>query len=305
VCGLSLIQGFCTEVSGQTADGDEGIALTRVPGWSTTEYLWTFEARRRGLYPNAPAEVETGFPFGLFRARRQATVKGQLVVWPQTVRLQGMPDACESHQTEEQFSERRTGEFGDTTGTRPFRDGDSLRRVHWPQTARQRALIVTEQQAPAMTSVRVILDLSNDSHPVSIREQSGELCVRTAASICESLHRQHSRVELVMGDRVFISGDSAAGYHRMMDALATAEVGLMTDAGRNTRRHGFEILVTTSQGNPQHSSHAVVIDVADSNGTPNQSHATRSSRSGWIRLAASHDIDERFPQLWRKACHDV
>ena len=157
VWGLSLIRGFAHNSS---TDGDEGVALARVPAWSTAEYSWQFHPRRRGRYPNETAAVETGFPFGIFRAQRTASVEGQLTVWPQTIRLEGLPDTSAAQQTEDQFSERRTGEFGDMMGTRPFRDGDSLRRVHWAQTARQQTMIVTERQAPAMSSVRVVLDLS-------------------------------------------------------------------------------------------------------------------------------------------------
>jgi len=79
VWGLSLIRGFAHDA---TQDGDEGVALARVPGWSTIEYSWPFTPGRRGRYPLTTAEVETGFPFGLFYARRVAQVDGHLIVCP-------------------------------------------------------------------------------------------------------------------------------------------------------------------------------------------------------------------------------
>ena len=285
VWGLSLIRGFARDV---TTDSDEGVALARVPGWSTIESSWPFEPRHRGIYPDETAEVETGFPFGLFRARKAAAVDGQIIVWPKTVGLKGMPDASDSRQTEEQFSERRVGEFGDMMGTRPFRTGDSLRRVHWAQTARQQTLIVTERQAPAMTSVRVVLDLSEVAHPPDTRETTVELCVQTAASICESLHQQHSRVELVFGRDVFVAGDAAAGFHRMMDALAVAEL-TPESSSRLSRRHGFEILVTTSHGVQIGRAHQVVI--GDEAG------------DAWISISDFSDLTDRLPSLWRRVCH--
>ncbi len=205
VWGLSLIKG---SAKNDSADGNEGVAFARVPGWSTVEYSWPFEARHRGLYPNSAAGVETGFPFGLFRARRSVETEGRLTVWPSTVRLEGMPDASESRRTEERFSEHRVGGFGDMMGTRPFRPGDSLRRVHWAQTARQQTMIVTERQAPAMTSVRVVVDLSETSHSEPVRQSTVELVVKSATSVCESLHKQHARVELVLGDHLLVAGDS-------------------------------------------------------------------------------------------------
>ena len=285
VWGLSLIRGFAQDDS---SDGDEGIALARVPGWSTVEYSWPFEAKRRGLYPNKTAEVETGFPFGLFRARRPVVTEGQLTVWPLTAKLEGMPDASESQQTEEQFSERRVGEFGDMMGTRTFRPGDSLRRMHWAQTARQQTMIVTERQAPAMTSVRVVLDLSEASHPEQDRESTVDLAVATAASICESLHRQHSRVELILGDQRFVAGDSSAGFQRVIDLLAVADV-VSEETAQSLRSQGFEILITTASGRRAGHSHQIIVGETECD--------------GWLSVVDDESLFSDLPKRWRRACH--
>ena len=285
VWGLSLIKGFAQDDS--TA-GNEGVALARVPGWSTVEYSWPFKATRRGFYPNSTPEVETGFPFGLFRARRSVSTDGQLIVWPSTVSLEGMPDASESRQTEDRFSERRVGEFGDMMGTRIFRAGDSLRRVHWAQTARQQTMIVTERQAPAMTSVRVVLDLSEASHAQPERKSTVELAVKTAASVCESLHRQHARVELVLGDEQLVAGDSATGFHRVMDSLAVAEV----DSGEfaySSQGFGFEILITTEAGRQTTHAHQIIVG--------------SSATTAWLNMTNDEELIEDLSKLWRSACH--
>jgi len=285
VWGLSLIRGFVVDTE---ADSDEGVALSRVSGWSTVEYSWAFEPRQRGVYPNDLAEVETSLPFGLFRARRRASVDGQLVVWPQTVRLDGMPDAAESDHAEEQCSERRAGDFGDVTGTRPFRNGDSLRRVHWSQTARQQSLIVTERQAPAMTSVRLIVDVASSSH---VSEQSMDLCVQAAASLCESLHRQHVRIELVLGKERFIVGEAAAGFHRAMDALAVTDVASTHASTSSKQSQSFDLCVTTPAGFTPGVPRQIVVG------------ASGDAASAWIDLDSHDSPMNRFPDRWRRACH--
>ena len=283
VWGLSLIRGFALDTN---ADGDEGIALPRVPGWSSMEYLWAFEPLQRGVFPNDRAEVETGFPFGIYRAHRPVSINGQLIVWPQTVRLDGMPDAAELDHSEEQCSERRTGDFGDVMGTRPFRNGDSLRRVHWSQTARQQSLIVTERQAPAMTSVCLAVDNATASYS---SDQSLDLCVQVAASVCESLHRQHARVELRLGDEFHVVGEGAASFHRAMDALATASA--VSTAPPKRPSQGFEIQVTTPAGVAEGMPRQIVVGL---DGEVTQS---------WIDLDVRDVAMSRFPDLWRRACH--
>lgn len=294
VWGLSFIQGFAEPTAqGGLRDGNEGVALARVPGWSTVEYSWPFEPRRRGLYPNAAAEVETGFPFGLYHAKRTADVEGHLVVWPRTAKLEGLPDASESRMTEDQFSERRVGEFGDMLGTRMFRNGDSLRRVHWSQTARQQTLIVTERQAPAMSSVRVVLDLDAAHHPEKHRYETVEACVQVAASICESLHRQHCRVELAVHRDVYVAGEAAAGFQRLMDTLAVVDVS-STDEASLSRRTGFEVRVTTASGFVPGGPHQIVVLAADD---------SEVAAAAWIRLQGASDLNQSLPALWRRKCH--
>lgn len=300
VWGLSLINGFASgHISDerQLSDGDEGIAFARVPGWSTMEYSWAFAPKQRGLYPtNGLAEVETSFPFGLFRARQRADVQGQLMAWPETTSLKGMPDAAESQVSDDTFSDRRVGDFGDVLGTRPFREGDSLRRVHWSQTARQQTLIVTERQAPLTTAVRVVLDLSESSHPIANRDQSVEQCVRVAASLCESLHGQHCRIELQTADEVFVVGNGSSGLHRAMDALATANVSAVSDksrpAGRSRQKSGggFNILVTTGDGFCSGVEHQIVV-------------SEKPCTGAWINITPNDPLTT-LATSYGKVCHD-
>lgn len=300
VWGLSLINGF---TSGHFANdqqlnaSNEGIAFARVPGWSTMEYAWAFVARQRGMYPvNELAEVETSFPFGLFRARRRADVQGQLIVWPETISLIGMPDAAESQVSDDTFSDRQVGDFGDILGTRPFREGDSLRRVHWAQTARQQTLIVTERQAPLTTSARIALDLSPLSHPIENRSRTVEQCIRVAASLCKSLHDQHCRIELQLAEHMFLVGAGNSGLHRAMDALATISVPEQTVerlSGANRRQRtsgGFDIVITTANGFHSNVRHQIVV-------------SEERCVGAWMNIAPQAPLTE-LADSYRKVCHD-
>lgn len=304
IWGLSLVRGFALR---DTHDTEEGVSLARVSGWSTAEYSWSFIPKVRGSYPLADPEIETGFPFGLYRASRKATVDGNVVVWPKTVMLAGLPDAVESSQSDDQLADRRVGDFGDMLGTRAFRSGDSLRRVHWAQTARQQQMIVCERQAPATTAVRVTLDVDADSYPDVIPgdrdpQSSLELAVQVAASVCESLHRQHCRVELALNDQLLVAGESASGFRRLMDVLSQATpVNKKCAVSRRCHAQSFEILITTSHGlsgtgRNRHGQH--VISVA------NHGVSGVTSLSGsWILLHNSPDAEMHLQRQWKGACN--
>jgi uncharacterized protein (DUF58 family) len=302
--GLSVVRGFALRDSNDT---DEGVSLARVPGWSTVEYSWSFVPKIRGCYPLANPEIETGFPFGLYRASRKATVDGHVVVWPKTVMLAGLPDAVSTNQSDDQLADRRVGDFGDMLGTRAFRSGDSLRRVHWAQTARQQQMIICERQAPATTSVRVILDVDSASHPDVVPHErdpmnSLELAVQVAASVCESLHRQHCRLELSLNNQLFVSGESAQSFQRLMDSLSQAEVTHQkTHFSRRQDSQSFNIVITTPQGVSENAfsrSGQHVISVSDSN-----TFASTSSQGSWISLGKSSDADVELQRQWKGACN--
>lgn len=305
VWGLSVLRGFALR---EVTNTEEGVSLARVPGWATVEYSWPFVPQIRGMYPLTAPEVETGFPFGLYRAARKATVDGHVVVWPRTVMLSGLPDAAETRQSDEQLADRRVGDFGDMLGTRSFRQGDSLRRVHWAQTARQQELIVCERQAPATTAVRVTLDVDRGSHPncdAAERHATDtvELTVQVAASVCESLHRQHCRIELVLNDQLLVAGKSAGSFCRMMDALALAALADSTSTSnyRRAASTNFGITVTTpmglqSRGRQFSGQHTICVSDGS---TVQQSLPTTGA---WISLEESKDVDAVFPRRWKGAC---
>jgi uncharacterized protein (DUF58 family) len=276
VCGLTLVRGF---VRGHDQEGDStdaGVSLARVPMRSTVDVIWHFTPRHRGCYPTEPPRVETSFPFGLFRASCPVDVSGSLTVWPQTVELDGIPDGSAIRFSHDRFSDRREGDFGDAVGTREFRSGDSLRRIHWAQTARHQRLITIQRQAQETSLVVVNADFSQEpgSHA---SEQSDESVIRAVASICRSLHRQHARVVLHLNGES-ISGDtSISGLNRMMDALATVQPERRSAAERVSQETTCTVTVTSQL----------------KSGTPGR----------WLLVDADGEFQTQLPNEWRRICH--
>jgi uncharacterized protein (DUF58 family) len=328
VWGLSLQRGFTA-----ADDAHGGLALARVPGWATCEYTWEFRPPGRGVYPLEPPAVETGFPFGLSRGARPVEVRGELLVWPQSVRLPSMPDAVELQPREERLADRRVGDFGDVLGTRPFREGDSLRRVHWGQTARFGRLIVTERQAPASCAVQVFVDVDAQSHIGNGGPGTLEQTLRIAASICETLHHRHAYVECVLGTETFTVGAAASDLRRVLDAFARVPIGGQSRPdGVHCRFHAVSrrlprITITTPAAfgrhlGHEHSSAAHFILVhgergrgrgekgqrgkGEGSGSLNAERSTLNAHChcrAWLEVAADEPVADVLPSRWRRACH--
>ncbi|MEW4453553.1 DUF58 domain-containing protein [Bremerella sp. JC817] len=216
VWGLSIENGFFLE----DAASDAAVALARIPGWSRCEFVWRFRPLQRGVYPQAPPKIVTEFPFGLWKAKRPVRVQQELTVWPKTYRLSNFPLPQGNHRNNTSSSDQRTGHEGERNGVRPFRQGDSLRTIHWSLTARHGRFIVSERQGSAQTRARIRVDLDHHSHQGFGPDGTFEWAIRIAASIATELVQQHNVVVLDFGTHEEQLTGAQASIHRTMDRLA-------------------------------------------------------------------------------------
>jgi uncharacterized protein (DUF58 family) len=275
-----------------------GLAITRVSGWSRTEFRGSFTPHERGCYPQVAPWVESGFPLGLWHAQSRVDVEGELLAWPETRVLSNVPDVAASDSLDDQLSDHRSGEFGDLLGTRNFAEGDSLRRVHWAQTARYQRLIVCERQAGAVAAFQVVLDIA-DGHYATADDY--ETAVSVFASVCESLQREHAQVDAYVGPHRFVIGRGLHEIRRLADALARLpHFGQPTDGLQALPLHErdgvLNIVVTGSRRQLSHRFHLPntrVIAIGPI--------AEQASGTCWLCLTTKH-LHE-LPLRWRRGCH--
>ncbi len=285
------------------------VAIDCVPGWKTSEYTWSFIPRKRGVYSTSTAFLETAFPFGLYKKKISLSMDSMLIVWPEISKLAFMPELSEVSSSEDRFASHRAGDYGDVIGTRTFRLGDSLRRVHWSQSARQGQMIVTERQSAAVCALRVIPDL-NQSHYQNGNSESLEAVIRITASICHSLLKQHACVECLIGNQLFRCEGNLRDQHLLLDELARIPVnGLPPGEIRQVKSGLPEFVVTNSNGylnqiqnkSLSHRSRSIVVQDASSQ---------ESDRNAvchcepWMRLNNPDESrDKAFADSWKKACY--
>ena len=288
--------------------GTASVALASIAGRSTAEFEWTPVAGRRGEHPSGAPVLATGFPFGLRMARRRITVERPLVIWPRSVSLETLLDAAETRPSDDRFSEARVGESGDNNGTRPFRPGDSLRQVHWAQTARCGQMVVSERQAPTLSAVRVVFDPEERLHEGRGAESTLESAIRIVASICESYHREQALVECCYGHHTIRLAHGPIGLRQFLDALARFQP-LPPEHDCRPIHHRdcgiFQITVTTSRGLRERVEHRhghgdelrVVLDI------DSDAHSGRRLTGRAIHSPATPDSLQVFKSCWKAVCH--
>jgi uncharacterized protein (DUF58 family) len=323
VWGLCVRRGFWRS---QASDDDPAAALARVPGWTRSDYEWNFLPRCRGIYPTQKPRVATAFPFGLWNAARSVNSASALVVWPRTFPLGAVPFAAGHETRGTSLSDTRCGDTGDVLGARPYRQGDSLRRVHWAQTARQDRLIICERQGMTQASMCVVVDVDPAVHVGDDENSSLEWAVRIAASLCEGLHAQGVRVDCQIGQQASLCASDAASLAKVFDALAcVGHTASMPPTGRRSRgrdsRQCLEILITTDRGLPRwtesRGSHSASmrrfvvlkseafgkpVEGAESRMTKCQSPGRHSHRE-MVIIDGLDDVPGQFRTQWEELCH--
>jgi len=295
-----------------------GATVSRIGAWSTASYTWEVRPGCRGEYPVTPPRLVTGFPFGLRVARREVTVGRRLLVWPSILPCTTLADAAETRPVDDIHGPLRIGDGGDMAGTRPFREGDSLRRVHWAQTARLGALVVCEREAPVTTAVRVVFDSDQSVHGCSGPQGTLEWSIRFAASICAAYHAQNARVECCFGHETIAVANGAAGMRRFLDELARFRPCQHVDRGcQHEHAHHdcrrihhrdcgtFQITITTARGIGTRTEHRhvhgdqvwLVLDDAAADAQ------LQRPPGRLVRIPWDDDPVHGFQRAWRSLCH--
>lgn len=294
-----------------------------LPAASKTTFTSLFTPLTRGVYPKQECLISTGFPFGICTRARPTKIRNRLIVWPRTVHLKSLLDSAETRPSEDRFTDARCGESGDVLGTRPFRNGDSLRRIHWPQTARTGTLVVCERQAPATSAIRIVFDTDPSVHEIINGESSLEWTVRIAASIAVSYQSKQAAVECCFLEKCIKLGHGTSGIVRFFDQLSHLESvasdipidkrhsqGNPTPSSKKTRSDSgvFEVRITTQKGLRQASERRMIqgdqLCIVLSNEHSEEStfiKHTKFGRTIWIRQA--DDPLLAFRNSWEKLCH--
>ena len=150
------------EATGPSANtSGRGLALVQeqVRSWRINTYL-----TKRGVYRSGLVRLISQDPFGLFRLRRDFVDPHPYIVFPAVeplpdldVRFAGLPSDSRSTRHWEQLTT-------DVSSIRPYVEGDSMRRIHWPYTARMNELMVKVFDTGLSAEAWVLLDMHQTSH---------------------------------------------------------------------------------------------------------------------------------------------
>ena len=175
-------------------------AVRGVPEGSRAPQRCTLELGRlpRGRYAISDAKLVLGDLLGLESVTLPVDGTGEtLVVYPRLVELRTLfCDAGRFGGNGRRLLLRRPAGF-DFHSVREYTQGESLRRVHWPTTARRGQLMVKELEDTPHDAVAVVLDCDPAAVAGEPPDSSFDAAVRAAGSVLRAYVTRGRRAVLV------------------------------------------------------------------------------------------------------------
>jgi uncharacterized protein (DUF58 family) len=216
--------------------GERRTQLERHGRRATARYV--LQALPRGRYPVEAAVAVVEDPFGLARSETVLDPGASHLVYPRLVELDSLfSEAGRLRQGGRRLLLRRPTGY-DLHSVREHVEGESLRAVHWPSTARRGRLMVKELEDAPRDELAVLLDCAGAGEPF-------EVAVRCTGSLLQAHDRRGRRAALVLNagprrsERDFASGLELLAAVRP-DPAAPVEELLAHEAA-----HAYELTVVT------------------------------------------------------------
>lgn len=265
--------------------------------------------RPRGIYAVGPSRVSVTDPLGFAEATSSAGIVDRLVVYPKVEDLVGVPTGRGQDQT----IDTSRASFWHTSGEdfftlREHQQGDDLRMVHWPSSARHDKLMIKQLEMPWQSRAFIVLDPRSGPH---LCAESFEQAVTGAASVLRHLFHSGYTPTIWAGTENGITVDDTDTYNAAMVELATItphrELDLRQLVGRlrRTGMAGGVLVMVTGEADEddlaafqllsQNFYRTVVLSVGEGDNTGMLGFA----RAGALIVRTTHD--GAWAEPWRNA----
>ncbi len=193
------------------ADGRAALVVPRVP---------------RGRYPLGPGRLVARDPLGITTIELEIPAAGTVLVRPRVPELSALFTETGARGEGGRRAHLRRASGLEPHGVREYVEGEPLRAVHWPSSARRGTLMVRELEDAPRDSVAVLLDVERSANAGVAGSSSLDEGVRVAAGLVRA-HAGRSRRTLL------VVASPSPGIHRVqslgadwdgaLDALAAVE----------------------------------------------------------------------------------
>ena len=177
--------------------------------------------RPRGVYKVGPSKVTIGDPLGFTESTSVFGSVDRIVVYPRIEGFVGVPTGRGQDPTINTSRASFWHSGGDDFFTlREYHQGDDLRKVHWPSSAKRDTLMIKQLEMPWQSRAFIVLDPRIEPHRSA---ESFEQAVRGAASSLRHLFASGYTPTIWTGTANGTVVGNADAYRSAMEELATIQ----------------------------------------------------------------------------------
>ena len=185
------------------------------------EATYKLRPQLRGRYEIGPGDMSCVDPFSLARVRRDAGGTTPLLVYPRIEQLVLPRDRGERRSLSVSALRQPTGATGEDFYTlREYVEGDDLRKIHWPSTAKRQRYMIRQEETPWHNRATIVLD----DRARAYEGDAFERAVEAAASLVDLYHRSGYTYRLTGAHHTGFGSNRGANHRsRCLDHLATVQ----------------------------------------------------------------------------------
>ncbi|HEY3605632.1 MAG TPA: DUF58 domain-containing protein [Sporichthyaceae bacterium] len=189
------------------------------------DVFYQVRSQVRGRYRIGPLTLRVTDPFGMCEVSKAFPGTVDLIVIPVVEQLPVVLLGGEWTGSNDSHPSSIPSAGEDDIGTREYRHGDPLHRVHWRSTARRGELMVRREEHPRQSRATILLDARSGAHHGEGKHSSLEWGVSAAASLAVHLTRREFTLRVLNEN-----GNGLAGLSSEIIAPLPDVEGLLLDA---------------------------------------------------------------------------
>jgi uncharacterized protein (DUF58 family) len=187
---------------------------------------WNITLSKRGAYIFTGVRQATSYPWGFWRSWYDCLISQTVLVYPSFTPLEKLDiPVGRRYQPGGIALSSNLGDSTEFVATREFREGDSLRVIHWASWARTGKPVVKEFQEEFFCRIAVVLDTFLQRTGPS-RVEEFEQVISLSAAVADQLAREEYVIDLfAAGPELYQlqAGRSLAHLENVLDILACVE----------------------------------------------------------------------------------
>jgi uncharacterized protein (DUF58 family) len=165
---------------------------------SSCEIKYDYLCFKRGEYKMGPFVVYFFDPLNLFFFKRSFHIYSSVVVYPLIFKIEKFPPLTKSVLPWFGIeTARSSGDDDEFYGVREYKEGESVKKIHWISSARKNKLIVKQFQLQSYFGTTIIFNLEKAKNLGEGKESVAEYIIKIAASVAHYLTERGVSIELL------------------------------------------------------------------------------------------------------------